>query len=66
LLDSFAESYFLRASLLEVEGRKLAVDARELLFGKAIFLDPLRVLAYSVDLLSLRKVSFINSYASYI
>jgi hypothetical protein len=59
LLGFFAESYFLHASLLEGKGRRLDMHARDLLFGKALLVDPLRVLAYSVDLLSLRKVSLI-------
>jgi len=42
------------------------VDARELLFGKAILVDPLRVLAYSVDVCLYGKSFLYIFYSSHI
>jgi hypothetical protein len=49
LLTSFAGSYFLHASLLEGEGGGLDLQARDLSFWQDLLVDPLRILAYSVD-----------------
>lgn len=49
LLGSFAGSYILNASLPEGEGKSVDGHVRDLLLGKALLVNPLRVLAYSVD-----------------
>jgi hypothetical protein len=66
LLASFAGSYLLHTSLLGVEGWRLDGHARDLLFSKALLVDPLHVLAYSVDVWLCGKSVFYGFHSLHI